>query len=291
MKSIRLNCRMSIQDILDSNETILESPEKVVLEFESGIYRQRIHMKGQNVNIRGIGTVIIRNFLGANALGKNKTFQTATFICEGKNVCIENIIFANDGPQKNAVGQAIALYINGDRISINNCKCFGNQDTVCIGPVVKKNKDGSKPDLPIKSNKYENMRYLFKNCDIKGSIDYVFGGGSALFENCKFLNVSSVMSNENYLCAPCTDKNKKYGFVFYKCRIISQNNIKKFFLARPWRKYAKAYFIDCQVDKSLDVRLWSEWGKNGKQDFRYFYSDTPEKKRKLGKILYYFNDL
>ncbi len=84
MKSIRLNCRISIQDILDSNETILESPEKVVLEFESGIYRQRIHMKGQNVNIRGIGTVIIRNFLGANALGKNKTFQTATFICRGR---------------------------------------------------------------------------------------------------------------------------------------------------------------------------------------------------------------
>ena len=56
-------------------------------------------------------------------------------------------------------GQALAMRISGDKAAFYNCQIKGFQDTLCS----------------------DHGRHLFKNCHIVGTVDFIFGSGTALF--------------------------------------------------------------------------------------------------------------
>ncbi|MBB1078671.1 hypothetical protein H5S09_02160 [Limosilactobacillus sp. STM2_1] len=142
--------------------------------------------------------------------------------------------------------------------------------------MIKINRDKTITDTPVK-RKRGKTRYIFQKCTIQGNVDYIFGGGSALFVECI---INSIYSDEgeSYICAPCTSHLRAYGFVFYHCKINCDDSQQNNYLGRPWREFAKAYFINCDMSANLLENGWHYWGDDPasvqKADFRAYQANT-----------------
>ena len=153
-----------------------------------------------------------------------------------KNLTIEN--------SSGEVGQAIALSITANRVSVINCKILGNQDTLYLSG--------------------EGKQFL-KNCYIEGTTDFIFGSATAFFENCEIKS-----KKDSYITAASTPENTDFGFVFYQCKITADQNVKKVYLGRPWRIYAKTAFINCELGAHILPEGWHNWDKSDAEKTTYF---------------------
>lgn len=63
------------------------------------------------------------------------------------------------------------------------------------------------------------------------------------------------------MTAPSTDQGKDYGYVFWNCRLTSDKETSKVYLARPWRPYAQVVYIECELGKHIVPAGWNNWGK------------------------------
>ena len=66
---------------------------------------------------------------------KRGTFRSYTFFVHANNFHAYNITFVNSSGFGTEVGQAIAVYAEGDNITFKNCKLLGHQDTLFTGPL------------------------------------------------------------------------------------------------------------------------------------------------------------
>ena len=57
------------------------------------------------------------------------------------------------------------------------------------------------------------------DCEIAGDIDFIFGGGDALFENCVIRTVDNHIPH-SYVTAP-SGRADGLGFVFWNCDFVS----------------------------------------------------------------------
>ena len=270
--------------MLDEHQEELLADHPTLIVIEPGIYHERVHLYGKNVTVIGQPPVIITNGLGALALGHNKTFFTATFLCEGQNISLTNLTIVNSAGLGENVGQAVAFYGNGDRFKMHNCAFLGNQDTLCLGPIIQQNRDGSTTETPVKARGLPTARYVLTDCFIQGNVDYIFGGGSAFFEHCRISSTQNGRFADGYVCAPCTEKQRPFGFVFNQCQIVADRAADGHYLGRPWRRYAKAYYLDCQLAPSLARNGWHDWegdpDSTADCDFRA-YGCTPAVKQQV----------
>ena len=76
-----------------------------------------------------------------------------------------------------------------------------------------------------------------------------------------YLFVRSTLYRYQFISAPSTDKGKKYGYVFYDCKLTAEPEATKVYLSRPWRPYAQAVFIRCELGKHILPVGWNNWGK------------------------------
>ena len=140
-----------------------------VIFVKKGIYKEKLVIPSWLTNIEICGedaenTVItwddhanIKTTERPNGMG---TFRTYTLKVEGSDITLKNITIENNSAR---LGQAVALHTEGDGIVIVNCRLLGHQDTVYIGVA--------------------GSRQLFKDCYIEGTTDFIFGPGTAWFEN------------------------------------------------------------------------------------------------------------
>ncbi len=241
----------SIQDAIDAIRVYPLAP--ITVYIKNGVYNEKIELPANNVDVTFIGqnvdsTIIVFNDYSGK--GKHTTFTSYTAKISGNRFRAENITFANSaGP----VGQALALYVDADKAVFKNCKFLGNQDTIFTSG--------------------ENARQLFVNCYIEGTTDFIFGPATAIFQNCTIR-----AKTNSYITAANTTKDKKFGFVFLDCRIITDSAVTKLFLGRPWRAYAKTVFIRCQLPKTIAPEGWDNWSnqENEKTVFYAEYKNTGE---------------
>ena len=102
----------------------------------------------------------------------------------------------------------------------------------------------------------KNSRQYYEDCYIEGSVDFIFGWSTAVFNRCHIHS-----KRDGYVTAPSTDAGKKYGYVFYDCTLTADDGVKGVYLSRPWRPYAQAVFIRCNLGKHIQPAGWHNWGK------------------------------
>lgn len=213
--------------------------EKVTIFIKNGIYNEKVRIPEWNTHVFLKGeskenTIITfdDNF-SRIALGRNSTFYTYTLLVEGDDFTASNLTIKNTSGEH---GQAIALSVVGNRAKITNCILLGNQDTLYLSG--------------------KDAKQYFKDCYIEGTTDFIFGGATALFENCTIHSIKS-----SYITAASTPEGTPFGFVFKNCKLTANPEAKDVYLGRPWRIYAKTVFINCDMGNQIKPEGWENWSK------------------------------
>jgi polygalacturonase len=239
----------SIQRAIDA------APEEgAVISVAPGIYREVLTITKPNILIRSpysdpTRTIVVFNKSAGTAGG---TFNSATVNVRADNFTAENLTFANDfnttHPQEPQGSQALALLATGDRALFRNLRLLGNQDTLYAG---SKNCDFSNgaPCTPAR-------QYFFR-CYIEGNVDFIFGDGKAVFEDCE---IRSTQHSIGFITA----QGKHYPdqdsvFVFNRCRLTAEPGVSHVWLGRPWRQYASVVFLNTEMGIHIEPAGWREW--------------------------------
>lgn len=252
---------MSIQEAIMHCSNIERPVTFIIL---GGDYYENILLYQSNRKLFGIGTVrIIGNKYARQLDGfgcEIGTFQTATLFINGENIWIENIEIINNSGPGEIVGQAVALYSEGNKVSFKNCSIKGYQDTVCLGPLPDVQKDGTPFSTPEIKNNFQNNITTFIHCSIEGTVDYIFGGGEAKFEECELKSLKRPNNLPGYITAASTAIGKN-GFLFSRCYLTADKDVTNVFLGRPWRPYANVTFSQCRIGAHIHSDKWDDWGK------------------------------
>ena len=177
------------------------------------------------------------------------TSGSASIYIHASYITFEDIAFENSAGEGREIGQAVAVFTDGDFLFFNRCRFIGNQDTLYT--YGRYGKFGG-----IKRN-------YFKDCYIEGTTDFIFGTSIAYFEGC------TIHSRKNsYVTAASTLQGQKYGYVFVNCTLTADEGIDKCYLGRPWGAYAKTVFINCELGKHILPDGWHDWEKEGKPNTR-----------------------
>ena len=226
---------------------------ETVIFLQEGIYKEKINIPPSKKNLKIMGKkggkTVITWHDSARLLGKTgmpiRTPGTATFINASEHFIAANITIENSSAP--TVGQAVALLCMGNRQRYINCHIKGNHDTLYLRGI------GNLTENEIcNHNKY----YLFVNCLIEGTTDFIFGSATAYFKGCTILS-----KKNSYITAASTCKGQRYGFVFDHCLLIAAKNVNRVFLGRPWRIYAQTVFLNCFLGSHIHPEGWADWGK------------------------------
>lgn len=250
-----------------------DSSERVEIRIYPGIYREKVTISHSNLHLIGMGDrasdVVISNsdyaFDSMPDGSRRGTFRSYTMLVDAGDVSISNLTIENTSKDENADGQAIALYADGDRLLFENIRLIGRQDTLFTGPLPPKELQPGGFIGPKQFAPRINGHHLYRNCYICGNVDFIFGSASAVFELCVIESLARSAASSSkigYVCAPSTPEGQKTGYVFKNCRFISRECAPSTcFLARPWRSFAKAVFLSCEIGPHICPEGFHDWNK------------------------------
>ena len=227
---------------------------RTTIYIRNGVYKEKLIIPASKINVSLIGAegaVISGDDYASkpNRFGENmSTSGSASCYIYAPDLICENLTFENTAGR---VGQAVACFVAGDRVIFRNCRFLGNQDTLY--------------------NFGKHCRQYFEDCYIEGTVDFIFGSSTAVFNRCTVHSLS-----KGYLTAPSTPQDEAYGYVFIDCRLTAADGVEKVYLARPWRPYAKSVFIHCEMGGHILPVGWHNWNKKDAEKTIFFaeYENT-----------------
>ena len=227
---------------------------RTTIYIRKGVYKEKLIIPASKINVSLVGAegaVISGDDYASkpNRFGENmSTSGSASCYIYAPDLICENLTFENTAGR---VGQAVACFVAGDRVIFRNCRFLGNQDTLY--------------------NFGKHCRQYFEDCYIEGTVDFIFGSSTAVFNRCIVHSLS-----KGYLTAPSTPQDEAYGYVFIDCRLTAAEGVEKVYLARPWRPYAKSVFIHCEMGGHILPVGWHNWNKKDAEKTIFFaeYENT-----------------
>jgi pectinesterase len=225
------------QAIMAAPTGTAESPS--LIRVKPGVYKELLYVQREKRFLRLVGEGAERTMvsydLRAGQPGPDGkpigTFRTATAVIDADDFGAEDLTFENAaGP----VGQALAVRLDGDRLSFRRCRFLGWQDTILAN----------------------RGRHYFEDCEITGHVDFIFGGATAWFERCLVRCL-----RDGYVSAASTPREQAYGFVFHRCRLTGETPAVRTYLGRPWRDFAAVAFLECEMGAVVRAEGWHDWDK------------------------------
>ena len=141
-------------------------------------------------------------------------------------------------------GRMRSLITTGNRLVFENVLIKGGQDTL----------------YTVSGSAY------FKNCEVWGSVDFIYGGAVAVFDQCAIVEVRDTGGP---ITAPNTPYAQPYGLVFLNCSFpqatiaaghpynVGTGNTT---FQRPWGNDGATAVINCQLGTQISTKGWGEWG-------------------------------
>lgn len=131
---------------------------------------------------------------------------------------------------------ALAIYNNNSDIVFDNCKFVGRQDTLYGG---------------------KNVYAEFNQCSVYGGTDYIFGGMTAIFNQCDLVfNTSDDKNDVGYITA--AQQTTGRGYLMYECHVTSTvpgvdtastYTSKPGYFGRPWAaNTSEVVFYNTTID-------------------------------------------
>lgn len=246
-------------------------PESVTIKIKNGVYKEKIGLEIPSVNFLGEDpekTILTfddcakKTFPGGEPMF---TFNSYSFYVSAPDFQAENITFANSAGDGNIAGQALAAYVDGDRMTFKNCRFLGCQDTLFTGPLAidpdSANLNLTHPALAYGRAVPPTVRQFFEDCYIEGDIDFIFGSATAVFHRCEIFSRDRGLPVNGYITAASTYPRFHHGYVFLNCRLTGNAGENSVYLGRPWRAYSKVAFIGCWMGAHIHHAGWHNWDK------------------------------
>lgn len=250
-------------DRAERNET-----GRIEILVRPGIYRERVVITRDHLLLRGEDrdtTVLTWSACAKDpdAEGKEKgTFLSFTLLVTGADVTVENMTVRNDAGEGWLVGQAVAVYAAGDRGTWRNCRLTAHQDTLYCGPMmpnveaeIAPRTHGTFRAMRTGECPMPQGRQLFEDCLIRGDVDFIFGPYRCWFERCTlYMN-----KRGGFYTAANTPEEADYGFVFRDCLLTGECEPGEGYLGRPWRKFCRTLFLNCEMDEHVAPAGFMDW--------------------------------
>ncbi|KAK7314000.1 hypothetical protein VNO77_39221 [Canavalia gladiata] len=240
--------------ISDALKHVPEKSEKrIVIYVKKGIYYENVRVEKTKWNVMIIGDGMTATIVSGslNFVDGTPTFSTATFAVFGKNFIARDMGFRNTaGPQKH---QAVALMTSADQAVYYRCQIDAFQDT-----------------LYAHSN-----RQFYRECNIYGTVDFIFGNSAVVFQNCNILPKVPMQGQQNTITAQGkTDPNMNTGISIQNCNISPFGNLSSVqtYLGRPWKNYSTTVFMQSTLGSFINPNGWLPWVGNSAPD-TIFYAE------------------
>ncbi|GLJ09575.1 hypothetical protein SUGI_0112170 [Cryptomeria japonica] len=224
-----------------------KSSSRYIIYIKKGVYLENVDVSKNKHNIMFIGdgkdvTVIAGN---RNFVDGYTTFHSATVAVMGKGFVARDITFRNTaGPGKH---QAVALRVGSDFSAFWKCSFEGFQDTLYV----------------------HSHRQFYRECDIYGTVDFIFGNVAAVLQNCNILARKPAAGQKiMYTAQGREDPNENTGISIQNCRLSATSDLVaakssfKVYLGRPLRKYSRTVIMHSHLDDLIHPAGWHEWEGN-----------------------------
>ncbi|KAJ8553202.1 hypothetical protein K7X08_023880 [Anisodus acutangulus] len=233
------------------SEAVAKAPEqsskRYVIRIKAGVYRENVEVPKKKTNIMFMGDGRSNTIITAsrNVQDGSTTFHSATVAAVGEKFLARDITFQNTaGASKH---QAVALRVGSDLSAFYRCDILAYQDT-----------------LYVHSN-----RQFFVGCLIAGTVDFIFGNGAAVLQDCDIHARRPGSGQKNMVTAQGrTDPNQNTGIVIHKCRIGATSDLRPVqnsfptYLGRPWKAYSRTVIMQSSITDVINPAGWFEWDGN-----------------------------
>ncbi|OVA00974.1 Pectinesterase [Macleaya cordata] len=233
-----------------------KSTRRTIIYIRAGRYEEnnlKVGKKKRNIMFIGDGkgkTVISG---GKSVLDGLTTFHTASFAATGNGFIARDITFENwAGPEKH---QAVALRVGADHSVIYRCNIIGYQDSLYV----------------------HSQRQFYRECDIYGTVDFIFGNAAVVIQNCSIYARKPMTQQKNTITAQNRkDPNQNTGISIHNCKILATPDLEASksnfptYLGRPWKMYSRTVYMLSYIGDHIDPRGWLEWNDTFALDTLYY---------------------
>jgi pectinesterase len=233
-------------DAVPANNT-----SRVVITIKPGTYREIVTIPSNKpyITLQGLGssaasTVIVDNHSSAGGFG---TAGSATMFINGHDFTATNLTISNDYGEGS---QAVAASLNADRSVYRNVRFLGAQDTMLV----------------------YNLRSYLVSSYVEGTVDFIFGGGVAVFNAC---SIYEKRTTGGPITAANTAASNTYGILFYRSTITgAAANVTT--LGRPWGADAQVLYRESTLSNTIATgQPWVDMSSNSWQNARFLeYRNT-----------------
>ncbi|CAL9238562.1 unnamed protein product [Arabidopsis halleri] len=241
----------SIQKAIDSIPSGNNDWIKIILN--PGIYHEKIVIPMEKQKIIMQGNDASKVIIQYNDAGLSNS--SGPFTLNAEYFVAINITFMNTYNKRTPIilyediKVAPSVILTADKAWFYSCRFISVQDTVA--------------DLL--------GRHYFQNCYIEGAIDFIWGGGQSIYQNCiihvKRVATKGMVKREQMLVGYITAQGRESeedtsGFVFNNCVIKGSG---KALLGRAYRGYSRVVFYETSMSNIIERRGWDAWDREGQK--------------------------
>ncbi|GAA0146914.1 esterase [Lithospermum erythrorhizon] len=212
-----------------------------------GVYEEYVTIGSNKRYIMMVGDGINQTIITGNRNVADgwTTFNSATFVVTGQGFVGINMTIRNTaGAVKH---QAVAVRNGADLSTFYKCSFEGYQDTLYT----------------------HSLRQYYRECDIYGTIDFIFGNAAVVLQNCNLYPRLPLSNQFNAVTAQGrTDINQNTGTCIHNCNIVpsldlsaslSGNGTTQTYLGRPWKEYSRTVYVQSYMDGIINKGGWIAW--------------------------------
>lgn len=221
------------------NNTVL-----YVILIKAGVYQEYVNVSQQMpyVVMLGEGAAKTRITGNKNLADGVPTFKTPTVVVEGAHFYARGIGFENSSGPKGH--QAVAIRVSGDMSIFYQCNFDGYQSTLFA----------------------HVHRQYYRECSVSGTIDFIFGDASAIFQDCTVVLKKPLDNQACTITAQGRDeKRSTTGIVLQNCSITADPEFAasttpiSAYLGRPWKLFSRTVIVNTNIDGIISPQGWTPW--------------------------------
>ncbi|OAY80569.1 putative pectinesterase/pectinesterase inhibitor 34 [Ananas comosus] len=242
--------------ISDAVEAAPENSERrIVIYVKAGTYYENVKVGRKKTNLMFVGdgkgeTIVAA---GRSFADNYTTYRTATFAATGAGFIMKDMTVENwAGPEKH---QAVALRVGADQAVVYRCNIIGYQDTLYV----------------------HSQRQFFRECDIYGTVDFIFGNAAVVLQNCSIWARKPLPMQKNTVTAQNRkDPNQNTGISIHACRVEATPDLEPVkssyptYLGRPWKLYSRTVYMQSYMGDHIHPAGWLEWNATFALDTLYY---------------------